>query len=130
MEFGAVPAGFAVKTKSAFTLYVLSTVYNGHKLFSRLEAGGQYNTVSVSTTHVNDANLGVYGSGYTSTGVSTGYYDGTTGSTGAAAGTSGANSAGAAISGSSGQWSTNTSIWTTVIQNASKLPSSLPKTGY
>lgn len=130
MEFGAVPAGFAVKTKSAFTLYVLSTVYNGHKLFSRLEAGGQYNTVSVSTTHVNDANLGVYGSGYTSTGVSTGYYDGTTGSTGAAAGTSGANSAGAAISGSSGQWSTNTSIWTTVIQNSSNLPSSLPKTGY
>ena len=108
MEFGTVPAGFAATSKTAYSLYVLSSVYNGYKMTCRAELGGQYNTTTVSTNHVTST----WGNG---TGTSTG-----------STGTSGT----AAISGNSGQWTTNASTWTTTVSNPGKYPSKLPKTGY
>lgn len=108
MEFGTVPAGFAATSKTAYSLYVLSSVYNGYKMTCRAELGGQYNTTTVSTNHVTST----WGNG---TGTSTG-----------STGTSGT----AAISGNSGQWTTNASTWTTTVSNPGKYPSKLPTTGY
>ena len=117
MEFGTVPAGFAIAQKPAYTQYVLATVYNGYKLISRAELGGQYNTVSMSTNHIDPNNP------YSSTGaivIIGGDNAGTYGGTG--------NSA--AISGNSGQWSTSTGTWTTTVSSNVPMPKTLPKTGY
>lgn len=115
-EFNTVPAGFAVVDKSALSLYVLSTVSNGYKLISRAEISGQYNTTSVSTTHIDNEWPYSSSSGYDITsGGNSGYYGG--------AGTP-------AVSGNSGQWTSNTSLWTTTVTSNVKLPSTLPKTGY
>lgn len=112
-EFGTVPAGFAMTSKSAMSLYVLSTVYNGHKMISNMEASGQYNTTSMSTTNIDNnfpySNNGVYV---------------------AADGNSYGGSGAASMNGNSGQWSTATSSWTTTIKSEVKLPNTLPKTGY
>ena len=114
-EFGTVPAGFSVVSKSAMSLYVMSTVANGYKLISRLEIGGQFNATIVSTNHIDNewpySSSGVYDTGSATSGSTSG-----TGS--------------AAISGNSGQWTTSTSLWTTAVTNSSNLPESLPKTGY
>lgn len=112
LEFGTVPAGFKVTSKSAYSLYVLATTYNGYKLINRIEMSGQYNATTVSTNHVtspwgpadgNNANL-------------SGSWNGTAGAP--------------AISGNSGQWATNASVWTTTVTSNVKMPSTLPKTGY
>ena len=116
LEFNTVPAGFSVVDKSALSLYVLSTVANGYKLISRAEISGQYNTTSVSTTHIDNEWPYSSSSGYDITsGGNSGYYGG--------AGTP-------AVSGNSGQWTSNTSLWTTTVTSNVKLPSTLPKTGY
>ena len=104
MEFGTVPAGFAQTSKTAYSLYVMSSVYNGYKMTCRAELSGQYNTTTVSTNHITST----WGNGTASTG------------------TSGS----AVISGNSGQWSSNASTWTTTVSNPGKYPSTLPKTGY
>ena len=104
MEFGTVPAGFAQTSKTAYSLYVMSSVYNGYKMTCRAELSGQHNTTTVSTNHVTST----WGNGTATTG------------------TSGS----AAISGNSGQWSSNASTWTTTVSNPGKYPSTLPKTGY
>ena len=39
-EFGTVPAGFAMKTKTTYGLYI-QNVPNGYKMISRIEGGGQ-----------------------------------------------------------------------------------------
>lgn len=112
-EFGTVPAGFAMSSKSAMSLYVLSTVYNGHKMISNMEVSGQYNTTSVSSTNIdNDWPFSSNGS-YT-----------------AADGSSYGGAGAAGISGNSGQWSTATSSWTTTVLSTVTLPNTLPKTGY
>ena len=118
LVFGTVPAGFAMQTKTSYTLYVLSTVYNNYKLINRLEMGGQHNTTVVSTNHITNS-WGVDGApaGTASTGVT-------------ATTVAGVNGGQAAVSGSSGQWTTSTSIWTTTVTSKNKMPSSLPKTGY
>lgn len=103
-EFGTVPAGFAMTNKTAYSLYILSTAYNGYKLINRLEVGGQHNTTILSTNHNVNIN----------------------GATSGIAGTAGQ----AAISGNSGQWTTNASTWTTTITDGPSLPDTLPKTGY
>lgn len=115
-EFNTVPAGFAVVDKSALSLYVLSTVANGYKLISRAEISGQYNTTTVSTTHIDNEWPYSSSGGYNiSSGGNSGYYGGT---------------GSAAVSGNSGQWTSNTSLWTVTVTNPVKLPSTLPKTGY
>ena len=118
LVFGTVPAGFAMQTKTSYTMYVLSTVYNNYKLINRLEMGGQHNTTVVSTNHITNS-WGVDGApaGTASTGVT-------------ATTVAGVNGGQAAVSGSSGQWTTSTSIWTTTVTSKNKMPSSLPKTGY
>lgn len=117
MEFGTVPAGFAIVQKPAYTQYVLATVYNGYKLISRAELGGQYNTVNVSTNHIDPNNP------YSSTGaiVIVG---------GDNAGSYGGSGNSAAVSGNSGQWSTSTGLWTTTVSSNVPMPKTLPKTGY
>jgi len=117
MEFGTVPAGFALVQKPAYTQYVLASVYNGYKLISRVELGGQYNTVNVSTNHIDPNNE------YSATGaiVIVG---------GENAGSYGGTGNSAAVSGNSGQWSTSTAIWTTTVSSKVPMPTSLPKTGY
>lgn len=121
-EFGTVPAGFRMTSKSAMNLYVLSTVANGYKLISRAEVSGQYNTTTVSTTHIdNDWPYSTNGS-YTGTGT-------TTGSTATGAGTA-TGTGSPAVSSNSGQWTSDTSLWTVTVTNTSNIPDTLPKTGY
>ena len=78
-----------------------------------MEASGQYNTTSMSTTNIDNnfpySNNGVYV---------------------AADGNSYGGSGAASMNGNSGQWSTATSSWTTTIKSEVKLPNTLPKTGY
>lgn len=102
LEFGTVPAGFAMTEKMCFTQYVLGTVTDGFKIVNRAEIGGQYNTVNVSTQHI-DANNPISSSGAViiNGAGNQGEYGGT-GSLG--------------ISGNSGQWRTGTSIWTTNVK--------------
>ena len=97
-EFGTVPAGFSLATQGAYMLYVLNTIPNGYKLISRIEAGGQYNTVAVST----NGNVGANGTDFT----------------------------GAHVSGNSGQWVSDTALWTVTVKGNTMLPNRLPKTGY
>lgn len=87
-EFGTVPAGFVLTAKPTINAYVLATLPSGYKLISKVEAGGQHNATTVSSTNTLATN--------------------------------------------SGQWITETSIWsTTVLASApTNLPSTLPKTGY
>lgn len=104
-EFGTVPAGFKMVSKTTYGLYVQG-VPNGYKLINRLEMGGQHSATVLSTNHI--TNLGgvtnipaelqqsVIGGGE------------------------------AVMAGSTGQWVTNTSIWTVTVKNNAKLP----KTGY
>lgn len=113
MEFGSVPAGFALTKKICYLEYVLSTVMNGHKLISRVEMGGQYNTVNVSTSHI-DNNFPYSPSG--STIISGGDNAGAIGGAGTAV-----------ISGNSGQWTTSNHQATTLVTNAT---GTLPKMGY
>ena len=116
MEFGTVPAGFAMTQKTCFTQYVLSTVVNGYKLISRVELGGQYNTVTVSTIAIDNTNpYSASGSTVIAAGGNSGAY-------------AGANAP--MVSGNSGQWTTASSLWTTSVTSSVKLPSKLPKTGY
>ena len=88
--------------KMCFTQYVLGTVTDGFKIVNRAEIGGQYNTVNVSTQHI-DANNPISSSGAViiNGAGNQGEYGGT-GSLG--------------ISGNSGQWRTGTSIWTTNVK--------------
>ena len=103
-------------TKTCFTQYVLATVYNGHKLISRVELGGQYNAVNLSTTAIDNNNpYSASGSAVVAAGGNAGAYAGT--------GT-------AVVSGNSGQWTTATGQWTTAVTSNVKMPTSLPKTGY
>ena len=97
-EFGTVPAEFSLVTQGAYMLYVLNTVPNGYKLISRIEVGGQYNTVAVST----NGNVGANGTDFT----------------------------GAHVSGNSGQWVSDTSLWTVTVKGNATLPNRLPQTGY
>ena len=104
-EFGTVPAGFKMVSKTTYGLYVQG-VPNGYKLINRLEMGGQHSATVLSTNHI--TNLGgvtnipdelkqsIIGGGE------------------------------AVLAGSTGQWVTNTSIWTVTVKNNAKLP----KTGY
>lgn len=113
MEFGTVPAGFSLTKKVCYLEYVLSTVTNGHKLISRVEMGGQYNTVNVSTTHIdNNFPYSTSGSAVIGAGGNAGSYGG---------------SGSAAISGNSGQWTTSNHQTTTTVTNGS---GTLPKMGY
>lgn len=113
MEFGTVPAGFSLTKKVCYLEYVLSTVTNGHKLISRVEMGGQYNTVNVSTTHIdNNFPYSTSGSAVIGAGGNAGAYGG---------------SGSAAISGNSGQWTTSNHQTTTTVTNGS---GTLPKMGY
>jgi len=106
MEFGTVPKGFKMVEKACFTEYVLATVNNNYKIVSRAEIGGQFNTVQLSTTHIDNSNP------YSPSGAS----EGSKGT-----GT-------AAIANNSGQWTKNTATWSTTVR--SNVPNSLPKTGY
>lgn len=102
-EFGTVPAGFTLASKPAYMLYVLNTTANGYKLLPRVEVGGQYNTISVTTN--GNVSAGVQGSNFTGT----------------------------QIAGNSGQWTTDAGTWTTTVKGGTggtNLPGSLPKTGY
>ena len=121
-EFGTVPAGFKMVSKSAMNLYVLSTVANGYKLISRLEVSGQYNTTTVSTTHID--NEWPYSTSGSYNGTGTAANTGATGS-GTASGTGTP-----AVSSNSGQWVTDTSLWTVTVTNSNNVPDTLPKTGY
>lgn len=103
-EYGTVPAGFQLKTKMCFTEYVLVSVYNGYLMVNRVENGGHLNTVSVSTSAVDNNNPYSGSAGY------------------------GNNSA--MISGNSGAWSTGNATWNTTVKSSVKMPSSLPKTGF
>ena len=104
-EFGTVPAGFGMATKPAYMLYVLNTAANGYKLIARTEIGGQYNTTISST----NGNVG----------------------TATAESSEGTSFTGSHITGNTGIWNTNAHTWTTTVKNnGSGLPSSLPKTGY
>lgn len=114
-EFGTVPAGFKMVKKMAYSQYVLATVPNGHKLISRVELGGQHNTVNVSTNHIDNNQPYSPSGGTVIVGASN---EGVYGGTGTPA-----------ISGNSGQWNTSSGLWTTTIKNNST-PSRLPKTGY
>jgi len=119
-EFGTVPAGFSMNTKSAISLYVLSTVTNGYKLINRIELSGQYNTTTVSTTHI-DNNWPYSASGS---------YDVSGGASGATGSTTSSGTGTPTISSNSGQWTTDTSTWTATVTNSTNIPGSLPKTGY
>lgn len=114
-EFGTVPAGFKMVKKMAYSQYVLATVLNGHKLLSRVELGGQHNTTTVSTNHI-DSNQPYSQSG--STVIVGASNEGSYGGTGTPA-----------ISGNSGQWTTSSGLWTTIVKSKN-LPSRLPTTGY
>lgn len=114
-EFGTVPAGFKLVKKMAYSQYVLATVPNGHKLLSRVELGGQHNTTTVSTNHI-DSNQPYSTSG--STVIVGASNEGSYGGTGTPA-----------ISGNSGQWTTSSGLWTTTVKSKN-LPSRLPTTGY
>ena len=114
-EFGTVPAGFKLVKKMAYSQYVLATVPNGHKLLSRVELGGQHNTTTVSTNHI-DSNQPYSPSG--STVIVGASNEGSYGGTGTPA-----------ISGNSGQWTTSSGLWTTTVKSKN-LPSRLPQTGY
>lgn len=92
-EFGTVPAGFAVKTKTTYGLYI-QNVPNGYKMLSRIEAGGQSGATQL-TTNTSTATPGlnqVAGGGQPTVGQT------------------------------SAQWVTNTGMSTTTITNAGKLP--------
>ena len=104
-EFGTVPAGFAMVSKTTYGLYIQS-VQNGYKLINRLEMGGQ-NVASVLTAN-QITNLG---------GVANLPPELAQSITGGGE---------AVLAGSVGQWVTNTSVWTVTVKNNS----TLPKTGY
>lgn len=59
-EFGTVPANFALMDKMCYTQYILSTASNGSKSITRIEMGGQYNTVHLGTTHIDNGKNGAY----------------------------------------------------------------------
>jgi uncharacterized surface anchored protein len=114
-EYGTVPAGFSLIQPMRYSQYVLTTVYHDYKMITRLESGGQYNTYSVSTNHIDNQNP------YSSSGSIVIVGAGNAGSYG------GAGSA--ALSGNSGQWTTTTAQWTTTIINTGS-SGTLPQTGY
>lgn len=93
LEFGTVPAGFAVKTKSTYGLYVQG-VPNGYKMLVRAEAGGLAGATTVGTDHVTipDGFASPSGGGQ------------------------------AAMNGASSSWATGTSICTVNVANSGKLP--------
>ena len=101
-EFGTVPAGFAMKTKTTYGLYVQG-VPNGYKLINRLEMGGQHSATVLTTNQI--TNLGGVENAPAQSVIGGGE---------------------AVLAGSVGQWVTNTSIWTVTVKNNS----TLPKTGY
>ncbi len=92
-EFGTVPAGFAVKTKTTYGLYIQG-VPNGYKMLTRAELGGQHGATSVSTNHVTQPE-----------GLNSPLGGGQP-----------------VVSGQSDTWKTATSILTTTITNTGKLP--------
>lgn len=92
-EFGTVPAGFAMKTKTTYGLYIQG-VPNGYKMLSRIEAGGATGQVQL-TTNTNVATPGLNalpGGGQPTVGQS------------------------------SSQWVTGTAMSTVTITNKGKLP--------
>lgn len=93
LEFGTVPAGFAVKTKSTYGLYIQG-VPNGYKMLVRAEAGGLAGATTVGTDHVTipDGFASPSGGGQ------------------------------AAMNGASSSWATGTSICTVNIANSGRLP--------
>jgi len=131
LEFGKVPAGFALTQKGYWTQYIMTTVPNGYKVISSVEVGGQQNAVNQSTQHIDNT------SPYSSTGaiviVDAGLQNG---------------DGSAAMSGNSSAWTTDTGLWTAQVVNPSVktapvstnyvpsnympsyIPISLPKTGY
>lgn len=102
-EFGTVPANFALTDKMCYTQYILSTAGNGSKSITRIEMGGQYNTVHLGTTHIDNGKVVI---------------DSTTS----------ASDPKPVISGNSGQWAVDTGQWNTDIKTAD-MPKELPKTG-
>ena len=110
MEFNTVPKGFKMVEKACFTQYVLSTVSDNYKIVSRAEIGGQFNTVQLSTTQIDNK------ASYSPSGASVvnGEVVGGTGT--------------AAIASNSGQWTKNTATWSTTVR--SDAPKTLPTTGY
>lgn len=114
-EFGTVPAGFTLIQPIRYTQYVLTTVHDGYKMITRMESGGQYNTYSVGTSHIDNQNP------YSASGSIVIVGAGNAGSYG--------GSGSAALSGNSGQWTTSTAQWTTTIINTGG-PGTLPQTGY
>lgn len=102
-EFGTVPANFALTDKMCYTQYILSTANTGAKSITRIEIGGQYNTVNIGTTHIDNGKVVI---------------DSTTN----------ASDPRPAISGNSGQWAVDTGLWNTDIK-AADVPDELPKTG-
>ena len=103
LEFGTVPANFALMDKMCYTQYILSTASNGSKSITRIEMGGQYNTVHLGTTHIDNGKVVI---------------DSTTS----------ASDPKPVVSGNSGQWAVDTGLWNTDIK-AADLPKELPKTG-
>ena len=100
LEYGTVPSGFSLRTKMAFMEYVLSTVYDQYKLVNRIEVGGQYNAVFLSTNPGNPEFV----------------YSGEAGM--------------GAVSGNTGAWTTAVGLWTATVKSSVKLPDKLPQTGY
>ena len=119
-EFGTVPEGFKLTKNAAFYMYVLPNVANGYKLMLNSEVGGQYNVPTVGNAV-----------GSTSAGVSAGINGSTTATTGNT-GMTGSTSVNGTTgtTGAGGAWKTGTATWTTKVLNDSKLPDTLPKTGY
>jgi len=103
LEFGTVPANFALTSKLCYTQYILSTANAGAKSITRIEIGGQYNTVNVGTTQTNNDKVII---------------DSTTGT----------STPKPVITGNSGQWAVDTGLWNTDIK-AANMPKTLPKTG-
>ena len=109
-EFGTVPSGFKMATKTSYSLYIVSGLANGYKLINRLEMGGRMNQTVVNTNHVTNIQNNPYGT------LQAGIPDGSSPLGGGQA----------AISAPTGQWTTSTSVWTVNITNTG----TLPKTGY
>ena len=92
-EFGTVPAGFAMKTKTTYGLYI-QNVPNGYKMISRIEGGGQTGQVQLTTnTNVQTPGLNAQPGGGQPT-----------------------------VGQTSAQWVTGTGMSTVTITNTGKLP--------
>ena len=92
-EFGTVPAGFAMKTKTTYGLYIQG-VPNGYKMISRIEGGGQTGQVQLTTnTNVQTPGLNALPGGGQPT-----------------------------VGQSSSQWVTGTAMSTVTIANKGRLP--------